>query len=45
MAAMRDKLIHEYHGVDFAMVWKTVEEDIPPLIPALERLLRGMSNT
>lgn len=45
MAAMRDKLIHEYHGVDLAMVWKTVEEDIPPLIPALERLLREMSNT
>ncbi|MEN3010482.1 MAG: DUF86 domain-containing protein [Candidatus Bipolaricaulaceae bacterium] len=40
MAAMRDKLIHEYHGVDLAMVWKTATEDIPPLVPLLERVLQ-----
>ncbi len=43
MAGMRDKLIHEYHGVDERIVWKTVREDIPPLIPLLERILREES--
>lgn len=36
---MRDKLIHEYHGVDLGMVWRTVCEDIPPLLPELERIV------
>lgn len=29
MAGMRDKLIHEYFGVDLTAVWNTVEKDIP----------------
>ena len=29
MAGMRDKLIHDYMGVD--VVWKTIENDIPVL--------------
>jgi hypothetical protein len=28
---MRDKLIHDYFGVDMEAVWRTVEEDVPPL--------------
>lgn len=31
MAGMRDKLIHEYFGVDIAVLWKTVEQDLPLL--------------
>jgi uncharacterized protein with HEPN domain len=31
MAGMRDKLIHEYHGVDLEILWKTINEDIPPV--------------
>lgn len=31
MGGMRDKLIHEYHGVDAETVWRTIKEDIPPL--------------
>lgn len=33
IAGMRDKLIHEYHGVDLGMVWRTVCEDIAPSPP------------
>src|ERR1700687_648769 len=35
MAGIRDKLIHEYFGVDLEVVWKTAKEDLPGLKPAL----------
>jgi uncharacterized protein with HEPN domain len=28
---MRDKLIHEYFGIDIEILWKTAKEDIPGL--------------
>lgn len=31
MAGMRDKLIHQYFGVDMDQVWETVIEDLPAL--------------
>ncbi len=31
MAGMRDKLIHQYFGVDIAAVWDTLKQDIPDL--------------
>jgi len=31
MARMRDKLIHQYFGVDFNLIWNTLETDIPVL--------------
>lgn len=40
MAGMRDKLIHEYFGVDLKRVWKTVKEDIPYLKPLFDKILK-----
>lgn len=39
IAGMRDKLIHEYFGVDLVTVWETAREDIPALKQAVVRIL------
>jgi len=40
IAGMRDKLIHDYLGVDVNVVWKTVKEDMP----VLKRLIGAIDN-
>lgn len=42
MVAMRNKLIHEYFGVDLEVLWWTVQEDLPPLRDAIRRMLEEM---
>ncbi len=31
IGGMRDKLIHEYFGVDMEIIWDTIQEDLSPL--------------
>lgn len=40
IAAMRDKLIHEYFGVDLEIVWETVQEDLEPLESVVRKVLQ-----
>jgi uncharacterized protein with HEPN domain len=42
MAGMRDKVIHEYFGVKLSIVWIAVKEEIPPLKPIFEKILRNL---
>ena len=42
IAGMRDKLIHQYFGVNLELVWRTVEIEIPRLKQAVEELIRAM---
>jgi uncharacterized protein with HEPN domain len=38
MSGMRDKLIHEYFGVDLEKVWLVVKEELPPIKPFIQQL-------
>lgn len=39
MRAMRNILIHEYFGVDMAIIWQTATENLPPVVPLLHAIL------
>ncbi len=39
IVGMRDKLIHEYFGVNLDVVWKTIHTDLPALQPVIARML------
>lgn len=39
MAGMRDKLAHDYFGVNLRRLWETVQNDLPPLSKAIARLV------
>jgi uncharacterized protein with HEPN domain len=40
ITGMRNKLIHDYFGVDLEAVWETVRKDVPRLKSQVESLLR-----
>ena len=42
MAGIRDKLIHEYFGINKKVVLKTAKEDIPDLKDKMNRLLKEL---
>jgi uncharacterized protein with HEPN domain len=42
MAGMRDKLNHDYFGVDLRRVFETVRQDLPPLRASLEKILQDI---
>jgi uncharacterized protein with HEPN domain len=42
ITGMRDKLIHDYMGVNVTVVWKTVTEDLPALEPRIREMLNEL---
>ena len=41
MAGMRDKLIHEYFGVNLDVVWEVVTNNLPALFSQIQCILSG----
>ncbi|MFH0793696.1 MAG: DUF86 domain-containing protein [bacterium] len=39
MMDFRNKLIHDYFGLDLFLIWQSANEDVPPLLPMIEKLL------
>jgi uncharacterized protein with HEPN domain len=40
MRNMRNRLVHIYFSIDPLIIWNTVQNDLPPLVPLLEALLQ-----
>lgn len=43
MTGMRDKLIHEYFGIDTEILWKVAKDELPPLKPLIQKILKEES--
>jgi uncharacterized protein with HEPN domain len=37
---MRNRLVHGYDVIDYALLWDTVATDLPPLIAGLQKIVR-----
>ncbi len=41
MIGMRHVLVHDYDTVNISTLWLTIQQDLPPLVPKLQRILKG----
>ncbi|HMW07198.1 MAG TPA: DUF86 domain-containing protein [Leptospiraceae bacterium] len=44
IAGMRDKLIHNYFGVDYEMVWEVAKNKIIELRPSILQMINDLKN-
>jgi uncharacterized protein with HEPN domain len=42
MIGMRNKVIHEYFGIDEEILWKTIQEDLPVFRKQIVKILEGI---
>jgi hypothetical protein len=42
-SGMRNKLIHEYFGVNFAIVWETIKHDLPSFKEDVQKVIKNES--
>jgi uncharacterized protein with HEPN domain len=41
MAAVRNRIVHGYFGINDSILFTTIDEDLKPLLPRLEALARA----
>jgi len=39
MRGIRNRIVHEYDRLDTDIIWNVVQNELPPLIPVLQRIL------
>jgi hypothetical protein len=39
MRDIRNLLIHQYFGISIPIVWQTIQDDLPALVPLLGKIL------
>jgi len=39
MRGIRNVIVHEYFGVSHSILWHTIRENLPPLLPTLKKML------
>jgi uncharacterized protein with HEPN domain len=44
MTGLRDKLIHEYFGVDLEIIWQLLKEELPGILHPIQEMLRDLNN-
>ncbi len=44
MAGMRDKLIHDYFGINYSIVWDVVKNKIPELTKQIKSVIKTHKN-
>lgn len=44
MAGIRDKVSHDYNGIDLIIVWKTIQQNLPQLKVMLSDLITKLRN-
>ncbi|MFZ5586807.1 MAG: DUF86 domain-containing protein [Thermodesulfobacteriota bacterium] len=45
MIGLRNYAVHEYWGLDLGTIWKTAQQDLPPLVPLLQAVLAKEDDT
>ena len=43
MTGLRNRIIHEYFGINYATVWKIKEENIPELADFIQQAIDGLN--
>jgi len=44
MAGIRDKLVHQYFGIKFDVLWKTIRKRLPQIKPQIISILKQTSD-
>jgi hypothetical protein len=42
VVGLRNRIIHEYFGVDLEIVWSVITDDLPPLRSEIKRIIDGL---